>query len=303
MNQLELLQQRFNCPSVRFVAGRGGFICLEVANRHAEAILTTHGAHLMNFTPNDERPVLWMSEQSYFEAGKPIRGGVPVCWPWFGGSPRAGEPAHGFARLSDWNVDSVTDNADGETEIVLMLTPDEAATPELVHFAFRLTMRFTIGRALTMALTMENRSAEPQEITDALHSYFAVSAVEQIAVTGLEGCSYLDKVPGAKITEGLVQDGAIKIAQEVDRVYLDTDDIVEIEDPAWNRAIRIAKSGSRSTVVWNPWVDKSKRMPDFGDEEFHSMLCIEATNAANDRRIVAPGESHTITQRCECIRL
>ena len=296
MNDMETLERKFGSDSVKFTRGPGGFVCIEVANAAAKAKISTYAAHLFDYTPAGERPVLWMSGSSWFEVGKPIRGGVPVCWPWFGPGAREELPAHGFARLSQWEVRAVESFENGSvTRVVLGLTPDQVAKPELVTFAFDLECEFLIGRSLTVALTMKNCSDAPVVVTDALHTYFAVKEAEAIRVRGLDQVGYEDRVVGAPVVLGHVQQGDIRIDREVDRIY-HTTGAVEIFDPGFNRTIRVEKSGSAATVVWNPWIRKSHAMPDFGDEEYHSMICVEAANASVDARTLFPGEKRRISQ-------
>ncbi|MBS1369414.1 MAG: D-hexose-6-phosphate mutarotase [Lentisphaeria bacterium] len=291
---LSELQETFGSESVIFGQGPGGFTTIAVRNGEAEAEICLHGAHLMKFTPAGELPVLWMSKSSWFEPGKPIRGGVPVCWPYFGAAADPALPAHGFARLSEWRVAEVA--AEGKaTRIALELAPEDVtATPVL--FPFELRMEFVIGRILQMTLTMKNCSESEQVVTDALHTYFNVKAAGEISIGGLDGVIYENRVVGAEAF-GCVQDGDIRIDCEVDRIYLDTTGAVEIRDPGFNRTILVEKFGSASTVVWNPWVRKSHAMPDFGDEEYHTMVCIEAVNASKDRRILPPGGTHVLSQK------
>lgn len=292
---LEELQKTFGADTVTFRKGPGEFTTVIIDNGAAEAEICLHGAHLMKFVPAGAVPVLWMSKSSWFEPDRPIRGGVPICWPYFGAAADPALPAHGFARLSEWNLAEIDSSEKGMTRVALTLSPaDVTAVP--VPFPFELRMEFVIGKVLQMTLTMKNCSDSEQIITDALHTYFNVKSAGAITISGLDGVSYEDRVVGAKVFGG-VQDGDIRIDREVDRVYLDTADAVEIHDPGYDRTILVEKFGSESTVVWNPWIRKSQAMPDFGDDEYHTMVCIEAVNAAKDRRILAPGATHVISQR------
>ena len=291
---LDALQSQFGSDTVNFKTGAGNLTFLTIKNKAAEAEICLHGAHLVKYVPAGQLPVLWMSKQSWFEANKPIRGGVPICWPYFGPAADPALPAHGFARLSEWNVAKV-EAAEAVTRVVLALAP-EAVTAMPVPFAFELEMEFVIGSTLELTLKMKNCSVEAQVITAALHTYFNVKAAEEIAVSGLDGVTYDNRVVGAE-KPGCLQTGDIRIDQEIDRTFTGTAGAVEIHDPGYNRTIRVEKSGSNSTVVWNPWVRKSKAMPDFGDEEYHTMVCVEAVNAAADRRTLPPGGTHALTQK------
>ena len=291
---LEELNQVFGSEAVTFQKGPGEFLTAVIRNSEAEAAICLHGAHLMKFVPAGEIPVVWMSNSSWFEAKKPIRGGVPVCWPYFGAAENPAFPAHGFARLSEWRVAEVSEEGNA-TRIVLVLAPEDV-TAMPVPFAFELRMEFLVGRILQMTLTMKNCSEKEQVVTDALHTYFNVKDVEKIAIHGLDGVEYENRVVGAEAF-GCVQAGDIRIDCEGDRIYLDTTGAVEIHDPGFDRTILVEKFGSASTVVWNPWVRKSHAMPDFGDEEYHTMVCIEATNASKDRRTIPPGGTHVLSQK------
>ncbi|MPN35362.1 putative glucose-6-phosphate 1-epimerase [bioreactor metagenome] len=179
--------------------------------------------------------------------------------------------------------------------MALELAPEDV-TAVPVLFPFELRMEFEIGETLTITLRMKNCSEKEQTVTAALHTYFNVKAAETIAISGLDGVVYENRVVGAEAS-GCVQRGDIRIDQEIDRIYLDTAGAVEIRDPGFGRTIVVEKSGSNSTVVWNPWVRKSQAMPDFGDDEYHTMVCVETVNAATDRRTLTPGGSHALTQK------
>ena len=293
MNTINELQSRFGSENVNFYAGPGNFTAVKLTNAFGEAALTLHGAHVMSYTPAGAVPVLWMSEKSMFTPGEPIRGGIPVCWPWFGADVTGKFGGHGYARVSMWNMKSASQTPAGETCVTLTLC-DKDVDEKFAPQPFKLELTVTLGAALTVALKIYNTGTEELAYSGALHSYFNVADSSAIKVQGLEDCEYSDKVLNV---EG-VQNGAIVIDREIDRVYRRTSGIVNVEDPVFGRTIRIAKSGSTSTVVWNPWIEKSKRMPDFGDEEYHTMVCVEAANAsaANDDRVLAPGAMAELRQ-------
>ena len=291
--RLRRLNEDFGRTGVRFQAGEGNFAEAVLNNRFGEAKVMLHGAHLTSYTPAGAKPVVWMSRHSMFADGQPIRGGVPVCWPWFGPDPNGKFGGHGFARLVDWQVTRTETEPDGGSLIELELT-DRMVPAEFAPKPFRLTLTVTLGAELVLALKIRNTGSEVLNYSGALHTYFAVSDAAKIQVTGLEECEYFDSVLG---TDG-VQHGAVVIDREIDRIYRGTSGSCRIEDPGFRRAVRIAKSGSTSTVVWNPWIAKSKRMPDFGDEEYHTMLCVEAANAprGNDARTLTPGGQAELRQ-------
>jgi glucose-6-phosphate 1-epimerase len=275
-------------------SGRGGLRRLSVDTGICTAELYLHGAHLCRWQPRSQpHPVLWMSEASRFEAGAPIRGGVPICFPWFG--PKAGDPSapvHGVARISAWNMDGATLEADGTVNVRLSLDCGALASPHVPH-DLRLAYELRLGRELSMALTVRNPSDAPAAFEEALHSYLAVGDVRRVSVAGLEGAAYLDKVDGAK--RKTQAEALIAIAGETDRLYLETGAAITLTDPDLGRRIRVEKTGSRSSVVWNPWVAKSRAMADFGDDEWPGMICIETANAADNAVTVPPHASHTMT--------
>jgi len=281
----------------RLEPGPGGLERLALSAPEGEAIVTLQGGHVTHFQPRGERPVLWVSAESRFEAGKPIRGGVPICFPWFG--PKAGAPEaplHGFARILAWTIRAVTPEADGSLRAVLELSAEAAARGGFPR-ELSLSLAVTVGRSLRMELTARNVDSAAVAFEEALHSYFAVSDVRQARVRGLEGVPYVDKTAGMARQPGASE--PIAIAAETDRVYLGTTGTVTIEDPGWKRRIVVAKSGSSTTVVWNPWIAKAKAMPDFGDDEWSGMVCVETANAMDDAVTLAPGASHVMTATLE----
>ena len=286
MDTINELQKNFGSENVKFYAGPGDFTAVKLSNSFGEADLTLYGAHVMSYTPAGAAPVLWMSEKSMFTAGEPIRGGIPVCWPWFGPDVTGKFGGHGYARVSLWSMVAASQTADGETSVTLALS-DKDVDAKFAPQAFKLELTVTLGAALNVVLKINNTGSENLAYSGALHSYFNVADSAAIKVLGLENCEYSDKVVNV---EG-VQNGAIIIDREIDRVYRNTTGVVNVEDPVLKRTIRIAKSGSTSTVVWNPWIEKSIKMPDFGNEEYHTMVCVEAANAsaAADDRVLAPG--------------
>jgi glucose-6-phosphate 1-epimerase len=293
MTDSEALNARFALPGhLRFAAGPGGLTVAEIANAAGTARIALHGAHVLAFQPRGARPLLWLSGKSWFAADKPIRGGIPLCWPWFGAHPAdPALPAHGFARISPWQVLETQALSDSLTRLRLGLS-DTAASRRQWDHAFAASLEVTVGAELTVALTMRNPGAAPYTITAALHTYFAVSDVTQVRVLGFDRCPSIDTVGGAR-TPG-VQTGPVTVHAETDIIFSACPDEAQIEDPAWNRRIRIRKAGSLSAVVWNPWIAKAKRMPDFGDDEYPGMICVETTNAPGDARTVPPGGEHRL---------
>lgn len=268
-------------------AGAGGFPEIKLANEHGSARISSHGGHVLEYQPAGQKPVLWTSEQAVFRAGKAIRGGVPVCWPWFADhASDPDKPAHGVARTAEWQFADI--NADAAT---LRLTDSEATRAHWPH-AFELTLKVTLGEQLSIALSATNHCADTVRCTAALHSYFAISDVANVRIDGLAGGEYIDSIDGDQRKS---QDGPIHLDREVDRIYINTEADTIIRDKAWQREIVIAKSGSQSTVVWNPWIDKAARMSDFGNKEYLNMVCAETCNAGTDVIEIPAGGNHTLT--------
>jgi D-hexose-6-phosphate mutarotase len=273
--------------------GPGGLDRLRLETAEGEAHVFLHGGHVSHFQPKGERPVLWLSRESRFDSSHAIRGGVPVCFPWFGakaGEPQA--PMHGFARILPWDLLGVTREASGRLEAKLGLSAD-AATRGGFQTGFGVTLTVGVGGSLSLTLAVHNAAAAPARFEAALHSYFAVSDVAKVRVHGLEGTPYLDKTEAMARKPGAHD--PIVIAAETDRVYLDTTATVTIEDLGWKRRVAIKKTGSATTVVWNPWVAKARAMPDFGDDEWPGMLCVETANVGEQARTLDPGATHVMT--------
>ena len=279
----------------RLERGAGGLERLVLAAQAGEAHVYTHGAHVAHFQPVGGRPVLMMSSRAQLEAGvpgKPIRGGVPICFPWFGA--RAGDaqaPMHGVARLLTWDVESVTQEDQGRLRAVFALTSNDY-TRGIFPQDFALRHTVTVGDSLEMALTARNTSATELACEMALHSYFAVSDARQVAIRGLERATYLDKTDAwARKTAG---NDPVVFAGETDRVFVGTQSTVTLADPGWQRRIVVGKSGSNTTVVWNPWIEKARAIADLGDDDWKGMVCIETANAADNALALAPGAVHTM---------
>ncbi len=285
MAQLERWK-RFEIPGrVSLVEGQGELPRIEVATGRSQAEVYLHGAHVTCFAKKGEMPLLFTSQCSRFATDQPIRGGVPIIFPWFGA--REGAPAHGFGRVADWElIEATTQPSDGVSLRFNLPDSPEAATwpPFGAYYVV------TIGDDLTMELVVVNRSIDQTfSFENCLHTYFSVGDINAVSITGLKGITYQDKVDN--FTSKIEAGEALRILSEVDRVYSDTAGPVEIHDASLRRVIRIEKSGSHSTVVWNPWIAKSQQMPDFGTDEYKRMICVESGNVGKNRVNLSPGET------------
>jgi len=293
--QLSDLQGLAIANALTFEEGPNGLLRAAIFTPHAEATVYLHGAHVTHYRPVGQKPLLFLSERSCFEPAKPIRGGIPICFPWFG--PRENDPAapmHGFARVLPWTVESTSAGADKSVSIELKLESSDA-TQRYWPYSFIARCRINIGLSLNVALQVRNTSADSLSFEEALHAYFSVGDVRQVAITGLANTTYLDRMDSGR--QKLQNDQPISIAAETDRAYLDARLPCVIDDPVLARRIKIEKTGSESTVLWNPWIDKAIAMPDFGDEEWMSMVCLESGNVRQNAVALPPGQTHTLAVR------
>ena len=289
------LANRFDIPGALRVEPEPGLTRVVISTPVAEADLYLQGAHLANWTPRGQRPVLFLSPKTLFAPGKAIRGGVPIIFPWFGArSDGKPGPAHGFARTSAWTIESTKQRQDGRVEITLALGGSDT-TCALFDGDFGLRFRVTVGAELEMELEASNQGKTPFTIEEALHTYLAVGDVQRAAVFGLENTTFIDKTDGFKRKK--LESEPLRIAKETDQVHLDTQAICTVWDSVWGRRISIEKSGSTSTVIWNPWSEKSKGMSDMEADGWKQMLCVETANAADNAIVLAPGASHKLSAK------
>jgi D-hexose-6-phosphate mutarotase len=293
MEAIAELARRFVIPQVRFRELADGLPAAEVENDLASASVSLQGGHVLTWRPKPEaEAVVWLSPLAKFARGKSIRGGVPICWPWFGPHETNPElPAHGFARTVPWELTAVEALSDGSTALDLTLVQDEKTRAQW-SYPSRLSIRVVVGRHLGVSLTTTNLGDRAFEIGEALHTYLGVGDIGAARILGLDGGEYVDKV-GETVRRR--QRGPVTFAGETDRVYVDTEADCVVEDPRLGRRIRVAKSGSRSTVVWNPWVAKADRMGDFGPDGWRRMVCVESANALENTVTVPAGKSHTLS--------
>lgn len=285
--ELQQLAAAFGDRGASFRRGAGELIFVTLANALGQAEICLQGATVLSFVPQGARDLLWVSREAVYAPDRAIRGGVPICWPWFGAHPDdEAMPAHGFARFCPWTLREITALPSGMTKAVLYL--DRAMVPE--RFAprdFELEYTVTVGQALTLELSMTNCDVKIMEISAALHSYFAVGDIGRTEVVGLGGAEFIDALTG-RIGCG---EDPVRFTAETDRIYPDSAAAVRIDDRAGGRRIELEKIGSRSTVVWNPWIAKAAKLTDFGDDEYREMLCVETGILNRDTRRLAPGES------------
>ncbi|MEX5349912.1 D-hexose-6-phosphate mutarotase [Pseudomonas juntendi] len=279
----------------------GELNCWRITSAHAELLIAQQGAQVLSYQRLGEPPLLWLSDQAIFRQGKSVRAGVPVCWPWFGNlqrNPQAvqamyqGEqaPAHGLARTRDWQLLGI-EEADEGLRIEFSLPEAQGDLPGWPHDV-ELKLLIEMGTQLKMTLRSQNMGNGSVTLSQALHSYFAVSDVRQARVEGVESLGYIETLADWALRQ---QHGALDFAGETDRIYLQVPAVLKIVDPHWNRRITLHSAGSRSAVIWNPWADRAKALPDMANDGWQRMLCIETANVWDDVVTLAPGASHVLS--------
>jgi glucose-6-phosphate 1-epimerase len=282
-------------PKISITSSEEGLPLLLLRGDFGSAKFAIQGAHLIEFTPKDQAPLLFVSSKSHFAPGKAIRGGIPVIFPWFG--PREGHPEapmHGLVRTRPWTIDSIEVPETGSAKVCFSFVSD-AETQSVWPFAFRLNLEFTLGTALEIRWTVENTGREAFSFEQALHPYFPVEDIGQARVSGLQGASYIDKSDHLERKLDLLP--AVTFAAETDRLYLDTTATCVLEDPAAGRAIIFEKQGSHSSVVWNPWIAKAAALADLDDADWQRFVCVEQVNAAQNAVRLEPLATHIFAAR------
>ncbi len=265
-----------------------GFKYIEIQNDQAEAKIALQGAHLFHYKAKDKDALLWLSQAAYFEEGKAIRGGIPICFPWFGKNKDDPTlPQHGFARTQVWTVVLEEEIDEGTTRIQLQLKPN-AYTLTQWAYLFDVILDITVGHELSIALHVSNADTKPFEISTALHTYFSVSDIDNVSIQGLENRTYYDSLK----ERTFMQKGDILIQEELDRVYVNPSETITLLDG--DTKVTLCHEGSNSLVVWNPWIEKSKKMSDMTEDGYRTMVCLEASNAREDSRVLQANESHVL---------
>ena len=268
---------------------------VRVNGRAGSAEIYLHGAHVTGFAPAGGRPVLFLSDASRFDAAAAIRGGLPICFPWFGANAlEPAAPSHGFARLSEWEFVDARESGD---DVLLTFRLTDTPTTRASAWPHRFEARYTVtvGARLTLSLQVTNHDTDAVTYEEALHTYLRVSDVRGTTVAGLQGTAFLNQLTG--LTEP-AESNPVGFATETDRLYLGSRGKTTVTDPD-GRTITIESDGSDSTVIWNPWTGKAARMGDFGDDEWPGMVCVETANVRRDQVRLDAGQSHTTTVRFE----
>lgn len=288
------LNRRFGlADAATVVEGKGGLPKVRIATPQVSGEIYLHGAHVTSWKPAGAQEVLYLSPRSLWQDGAAIRGGVPICFPWFGNKaddPKA--PAHGFVRTKSWHLDSI-EQTDGGVA-VSMFTDSSKSTQKWWPPEFRLLHRATFGAELVLELIVTNTGTAPLRFEEALHAYYRVGDAGKTSISGLDHTQYLDKTDSFREK---TQNGDVLIKAETDRVYLNTEKPLRLVDGVLHRKTVVTKENSRTTVIWNPFPEKAAAMKDLGQDQWKSMLCIEVTNVGEYAVELAPGEQHRMVAR------
>lgn len=288
------LNERFGLESqLTFIKGQNDFPLIHVNNSHASALISLYGAQVLAFQPCEaEQDLLFLSSQADYQEGKAIRGGIPVCWPWFGNDPTQVKGTnHGFARSSWWELADTQTLPNGATQIHLTLN-DKEKNLSLWPQAFNLQLQITIANTLSLELTTHNTSQQTFTITQALHTYFRVGDIDAITVRGLENTQYLDKLDHQRRK---TQAHPVTIAQETDRIYTNVSKTLIIDDPSFKRQIHITANTTKTAVVWNPWKKATAAINDLAPDDYRNFICVEAGNVADASIAILPGQSFNLS--------
>ncbi len=286
--ELAVLNEEFGMISTLDIREVSGVPVIFVSTPDAHARIALQGGQVLSWQPAGHSAVLWTSKAAVYQTGRGVRGGVPVCWPWFGAGDE-GKPAHGFVRTRMWQLRET--NWLGNQLIIRLGIRDDEETRKIWNHSFDLELQVVLGRTLVMRLVSRNTGSQSMTLTEGLHTYFNVGDIANTEVTGLARTLYLDKVHDM---DRHIQSGAVSFTGETDRVYLDTDSICVIHDREHDRRIGIRKLGSLSTVIWNPWRDKAAGFTDMQPDEYKQMLCVETCNAVSNQVVVDPGKQHVM---------
>jgi glucose-6-phosphate 1-epimerase len=287
----ELERLAASVAGVSVAAGKGGLQAVKVSRDGLSGEVYLHGGQVTRWKPSGAEEVLFTSEQSSWAEGKAIRGGVPICFPWFG--PKQGDgtaPQHGFARTRAWKLEQISEEGGGV--VIELSDASDDLTRRLWPFDYSIRNRVTLGSTLKMELEVKNTGSVAFTFEEAQHSYFSVGNVQECVVEGLDDYQYSDKTQGGARVR---QRGDVTFRGEVDRPYFDTRENIVIVDASKKRKVTIAKTNSDATVIWNPWMEKAKAMKDLGDEEWQRFVCVESCNLGSSAVTLQPGESHRMT--------
>src|ERR1700733_5231934 len=289
-SQINELNLRLGIPGIaQVVAGNGGLPKIRITTPAASAEIYLHGAHVTSWIPLGFNEVLFVSGSSHWQTGRAIRGGIPICFPWFrakSDDPTA--PAHGFVRTKEWRLDSITSDDEGAIAVVCSTSSDEDTGRFWPH-EFRLVHRITVAKTLQLELIVTNTGTAAFQFEEALHTYFRVGEVESVRVRGVDCVSYLDNTDA---NSEKIQSGDVVLTKTTDNAYINTRGATEVIDPVLHRTLQTAKKNSVTTIVWNPWQQGAASLADLSNAEWSEMICVEAGNILGSAISLAPGAEH-----------
>lgn len=296
----QLKQQFAHVKGITFEQ-RGSIILISAETEDGRAVVTTQGGCVLSFQSKqgDQQECLWVSESAIYDGSKPVRGGIPICWPWFGAAPREGLPAHGFVRNRVWQLLNAENLSDGRIGLELMVESDEE-TLVMWPVPFKLSLKIEVGATLTVSLTTTNLSDQSQSLTEAFHSYFAIADIQTVQVSGLEGSEQHDKLTSAA---PVTQTGALSVSPPMDSVFLNLQQPLQLQDKGWQRQIEIQHQGAASAVVWNPGAEIIKGFADMDDRAWPGMLCVEVGNVLQNAVTIPSQASHSMTMTLKATSL
>jgi glucose-6-phosphate 1-epimerase len=283
---------------LEFINGDGDFPLIRISNRSADALISIYAAQVLSFQPVDESTdLLFLSPQSVYTEGQAIRGGIPVCWPWFGENTEGLQRVkHGFVRNHFWQV-LETSSSDCETTVHLIFKENFRQEKNWQQ-PFSLVLKIIVGTTLQLNLTTYNTGNQAFTITQAFHSYFQVGDIHHVQILGLADCAYIDKLDSSN---SKAQNGALVVNQEIDRIYAHPENQLLILDTKLNRGIQITANNTKTAVVWNPWVETTQKLPDLADNAYKSFVCVEVGNIAFDDIQVLPDTCHHLHANFEIL--
>lgn len=294
-NKTQLNQQFGIKDHVEFSLADNGFVMIDITNQYAKAKISTYAGQIVSYHPNDaEEDLFFLSEKVQYQEGKAIRGGIPICWPWFGDdhTSEIARPHHGFVRNQLWHVRTTEMLEDGRTSIILV-TADNDRTRQIWDYEFNLELQFIIGPELEVTLKTKNTGTEFFTITEALHTYFKVSDVSNVLIKGLEGKAYLDKLDSFAVKQ---QIDDVAVTDQIDRIYQKSPKHISLIDSGFDRTINISSHGSESTIIWNPWTSLSSNKNDLNQDSYRNFVCVETANVYTDSLTIIPaGREHVVT--------
>jgi len=289
MHAINELNQKFGSAGrIAFRVSQSGMPVIILVTGHGSCEISLDGGQVLSYRPMGHVPVLFNSRESAQEEGCPIRGGISLCWPWFGEPPSPELPRHGFARLAQWNILS-TEYDNKSSEVSLYLT-DSDKTRDLWPHSFEIIQKITLSDSLTIAVTTMNKGSEPFELSQSIHPYFKVRDIEKVSISGVEKCEFTDFLT----KERHIQGGPLSIEKETYDIYSDTKNACVIFDKGLGRNIAIKYSGMNKLIVWNPWIKKSIQLKDFGDTEYKNMLTVAPATLPAEKMILQPGKKVTV---------